>query len=322
MELPEIRCILPISGKELLFKTITTTQQKAIVKAFEKEDNILAEHVFDSILRECCLTSNFNPHELYSFDRHYILIQLRIESVKEDFLIDTNCPSCNAEYEAEFDLSEFDFLSLINSDNEREIKITESVSIRIDFPKRKSEIELSNLARKVTKSKTLKIKEGSFLSNDFYMPYYASHIKSVIIKNEEDVIEESPSLEEITSILENLSPMDFEKVKESINGTYDIKDVGFNCNCKPCKAFYEHSMNWNEFFYRTMIGDINFQAIFQEIGTLCFSEQIGFVKEDIENMAPFERQGYIDYFSALMKEQKKKMEEETKNQGSQSHNSL
>jgi hypothetical protein len=43
-----------------------------------------------------------------------------------------------------------------------------------------------------------------------------------------------------------------------------------------------------------MRGDASFMVVFQEIFNICMVKELSFTKEDVENLPPFERQGYTE----------------------------
>jgi hypothetical protein len=64
----------------------------------------------------------------------------------------------------------------------------------------------------------------------------------------------------------------------------------------------------DEFFYNVMRGDESFFGVYQQILFFGLTQGVSFTKEDVENMPPFERTGYIE----MIKQHFKDMEEERK----------
>ena len=93
-EIPDISYVLPGTGEEIFMRPFTTKEQKAILKAMEKEDHILLSEAFDQLLRNCVTNKDFNPDKLLAKDRECLLIKLRQESVKDDYTHNWECPSC------------------------------------------------------------------------------------------------------------------------------------------------------------------------------------------------------------------------------------
>jgi hypothetical protein len=66
-----------------------------------------------------------------------------------------------------------------------------------------------------------------------------------------------------------------------------------------------------------MRGDTSFMVVFQEIFNICMVKELSFTKEDIENMPPFERQGYIEMVKHYYDELEYQRQEEEKKQKEQ-----
>lgn len=309
MTCPEIRCVLPGTGEEIYLRNITTSQQKSIVKAYEKQDIILLEQIFDWLLKECVISETFDPLTLYNKDRQFLLMQLRLESVKGSYCIHTQCPWCDKKRELEYELDEFNFSDIISPVEEYTLKFNDNVSVVVGYITRQNDLEINQYIRAlggVTDS-------GEIDKNmtEFTYALGASCVRKVLVTCNGKVIEETPNFEEKLEFLSELSTTDSELLIDNVIEKNKIGDISFeiDCNNDECAYVYKDTEDWNTFFYKMMSGDINFEIIFNEIGTLCFSEQIGFIKKDVDNMPPFERQAYIDLFSGLMKEQERNMKQ-------------
>jgi hypothetical protein len=65
-----------------------------------------------------------------------------------------------------------------------------------------------------------------------------------------------------------------------------------------------------------MRGDESFFNVFQQIFFLGMTEELSWTKEDIENMPPFERLGYIEMVRQHYKDlEEKRKEQEQRNKG-------
>lgn len=66
-----------------------------------------------------------------------------------------------------------------------------------------------------------------------------------------------------------------------------------------------------------MRGDSSFMVVFQEIFNICMVKELTFTKEDVENLPPFERHGYIEmvqHYYDEMEFQRQEAEKKRKNE--------
>jgi hypothetical protein len=66
-----------------------------------------------------------------------------------------------------------------------------------------------------------------------------------------------------------------------------------------------------------MRGDTSFMVVFQEIFNLAIIKELSFTKEDIENLPPFERQGYtemVQHYYDEIEHHRKKAEQKAKSE--------
>jgi hypothetical protein len=302
----ELRCILPVSRDEYYFSLILTKHQKIIVKTYEKQDYILLEKIFDELIIELCV-SDIDPSSLYVRDRQYILLMLRLESIKPDYPIEKVCtnPVCEREIETNVGFSEYPFEDMMEKIEKQKVLIANGqIELELDMMTRAGEERITEYVRKITNTSDYdyEVNTDALSNSEFVYAICASHITSVSMGGRV----ETPTFDEKVKMLESLSPQEFSEIREVSLG-YTLNDeIAFDYRCIFCNSKYEEKMTWQTFFYSFMLSNINYEGIFMEIGSLCFSDQINFIKNDIDEMPPFERQGYIDYFSGLIKEQEAK----------------
>ncbi len=61
-----------------------------------------------------------------------------------------------------------------------------------------------------------------------------------------------------------------------------------------------------------MMGGTTFFTVYQEIFAMCINKFLSFTKQDIEDMPPFERTGYLDMLTDYMEEYKEMLEQANK----------
>jgi len=61
-----------------------------------------------------------------------------------------------------------------------------------------------------------------------------------------------------------------------------------------------------------MMGETTFFMVYQEIFSLCMNKFLSFTKQDIEELPPFEREGYIEMLKDYMEEYNEQIEKTQK----------
>ncbi len=65
------------------------------------------------------------------------------------------------------------------------------------------------------------------------------------------------------------------------------------------------------FFYSVMMGDETFFNVYRQILDICMVKDLSFTKEDIDEMPPFERMGYVEMIKEHLEEQENKAKQES-----------
>jgi hypothetical protein len=259
-DIPEIRYVLPGSQEELLLRPFTTKEQKAILKAIEKEDQILIGEAFDNLLKQCVISDKFKPETLLAKDRECLLIKLRQESVKESFSHAWKCEECGRENKKQISIEELKFKEVVEgSIKTKEIELDNyDCKLVLGNTTREDEKNILSFAKRNSGIKSKEISQTEILSGA-----YASVIKGFktteekIVKNEagEEIKEEQEKLVELSfadrmSIFDSLSVSDKNKIK----GFFDeLEEYGYDLNlgtqtCTGCSAQSEQELEWMVFF--------------------------------------------------------------------------
>jgi len=261
-EIPEISYELPGSKEQLLLRPFTTKEQKAILKAIEKEDQILVGEAFDQLLRKCVINKGFKPEKLFSKDRECLLIKLRQESVKDEYVYHWKCKECGEANKRLINLNDIDFSALVEGGiKEKEITLENYDSILVlGISTREDEKNILSHAKRNSGPEGI-ISEAEILNGAYACVIKGLKIKEKkIVKDEngnEDIEEKEQlmkvSFEDRIKILESLSPDEKKKIKDFFD---EIEEYGYDLAlndvvCGSCgHEEEEHEMDWISFFTR------------------------------------------------------------------------
>jgi hypothetical protein len=243
-EVPEIKFTIPSSGEDIFLRPFTTREQKAILKAIEKEDQVLMNEAFDTLITNCVITKGFNVDTLLTKDRDALLIELRKESVSEDFSYNWQCNSCEYNNSGSMSLSKLKFKKL------KDKKKLEKVIELVDRP---IKLSLKLPSRKFEK---LLFKQVSATTKDPSAVDLMNYTLAISIQKLEIVDEDGKATEmelqfnDRINILEEMHMDDKKKIEEFLKG---IEAYGYDLNigeksCKECEKTTEVELNWSDFF--------------------------------------------------------------------------
>ena len=264
VEVPDGRFVLPGSQEEIFFKPFTTADQKAMLKSMEKRDYELIQECFDKVLKKCVVNEDFEPTKLYKQDREALLIELRRNSVKEEYNHTWICKNmindpeddwapekkCGYENKEMILLKDLDYEDLNEKLKTVKIKMTSyNISLVIGNTTRLDE----KLIYKYTKDNSKDMKKGTKSTSELLLATIASTIKSIEFPPKEEGGEirliENPDFEDKIGILNKLSVDDRNKIISEIDKQ---EKCGFNLKytfgCKSCKHESEHVLDWMYFF--------------------------------------------------------------------------
>ena len=240
-EVPEIKFTIPSTEEVIYLRPFTTREQKAILKAIEKEDLQLMNEAFDSLIKACVITKGFNVDELLTKDRDALLIELRKESVKDDFSFNWECKKCEHKNEDSMSLNKLKF---------KKLKKKENLMMELELSDRPLKLKLQLPTRKFEKMLFTHLK-GDISAVDVMNITLAISICSVIVKDEEGNPQEiEPTFKERVEILDEVCIDDKKKIENFLKG---IEAYGYDMNigkrnCAECDKENEVELNWSDFF--------------------------------------------------------------------------
>jgi hypothetical protein len=252
-EVPQIKFVLPGSGEEVYMRPFTTKEQKAILKAMEKEDAELIGEAFDALITSCVLNEGFDVNTLYSKDRDAILIKLREESVKDEFKYKWTCEGekCNNETEETTTLGQLNFIKLSNQGIEKtiDLKNRKGVSLVLGMINRGDEKAMLSYVKKNSQGIKDGISKIELMNGAFASAIKAMVITEVVDGKEQKTVFKDLSFNDKVGIIDDIHMDDKKQVQDFLSG---IEKFGFDMDikvtCKKCGKVQEHSIEWVSFF--------------------------------------------------------------------------
>jgi hypothetical protein len=265
-DVPEIRYVLPGSKEEILMVPFTTKEQKALLKAIEKEDQYLIQEALDQILRNCVVTPNFNPDKLLSRDRECLLIELSKNTVVDVVEHKWTCDNekCGHVNNLVINLNTLKYeepnVKSINS------KVIELEGFEVNGEKLK--VKLSNLTRyeekKIFQTGKKGGEEGSLSQADLVDATFASVIRYVeetkkeqvanedgVVKDVERKVFREIKFDERLKIYSMFGLEDKKQIEEFFN---ELEEYGYDlvvdkeAKCDKCDSKKEVKLDWVDFF--------------------------------------------------------------------------
>lgn len=245
-EIPDIKFTIPSTGEDIFLRPFTTREQKVILKAMEKEDQLLINEAFDHLIKNCVITKGFKVDDLLTKDRDALLIELRKESVRDDFSFNWKCNHCDNVNSENMSLDKLKFNKLKDKKSlTKDIKLSDrDIIFRLELPTRKFEKMLFKYVSNGTKEVS---------AVDVLNTTLAVSISKLIIPPKDDEVsskELDVDFKTRISMLEEMSIDDKKKIEDFLQG---IESYGYDLNvgkkvCKQCSESTEVELNWSDFF--------------------------------------------------------------------------
>jgi hypothetical protein len=229
-EIPDIKFKIPSTGEDIFLRPFTTREQKGVLKAIEKEDQVLINEAFDKLIKNCVLTEGFKVEDLLTKDRDILLIELRKESVKDDVTYHWKCPKCEFVNSSKVSLKELKFKKLKDKRKlTKDIKLSDrDISLRLQLPSIKFERMILNHIGKVEKDKVSAV--------DMLNTTLAVSISKMLVHPKDDNeshTEMNIDFKDRISILEEMCIDDKKKIEKFLEGI-DVYGYDLNIGKKSC----------------------------------------------------------------------------------------
>jgi hypothetical protein len=258
-EVPDSKFTLPGSGQDIYFVPFTTKDQKALLKSMEKEDYELVQEAFDTILKKCVTNDGFDPKSLYPKDREALLVELRKESVNQEYTHSWVCQNevdelnedgevigkkiCGTENSIGVSLDDLNLKSLGVNQLKKTVELDDKQGchLLLDMAKRRDEIQVMAYTKKNSNG----VKGLS--KTELLYATLASFIEGIKIGDEES---KDLSLEDRISIIDDLTIRDRNKIQDFLT---ELEGHGYDltldkCVCKSCGHVKEETLEWVYFF--------------------------------------------------------------------------
>lgn len=216
-DFPKYSVVIPSSEKKVQFRPFLVKEQKILLMALESQDQEQIVSGLIDILKGCVYDTDINT--LTMFDLEYLFTQIRSKSVGETSKIALKCSKCDEPNVVEVKLDEIK-LNKVKVDSK--IKISDQYVIEMKYP---------------TLGKLTTDPEAMFAKRDTRTEALYDMIVQCLyaLKTEEEVILfENESRQEIDTFLESLTTEQFDKIANFVlripTLTYDI-----DFTCEHCQ---------------------------------------------------------------------------------------
>lgn len=213
---------LPSTGEELTYRPFLVKEEKILMMAMQGGETTDIVRALRQIIASC-VTSNIDTLGLPTFDLEYIFLQLRARSVGE--IIDINysfeeeiCEKTGNTCQFKTQINIDDIQVEHNKEHKDLVDITDSIKVKLNYPKIEDSIELSNLDGKNVVDATFKMIRNSI---EYIM-------EGVEIYKASDHTEQ-----ELDEFLNSLSSSQFMKIQKFFDTMPKLKKqvIGICGNC-------------------------------------------------------------------------------------------
>ncbi len=211
---PVYTLTVPSTGKQVKYRPFLVKEEKALLIAYQSEDEIIMVDTIKSIIGDC-VNGDINVDELATFDVEYIFTQIRAKSVGEMVTLIFPCDTCTdekARAPVTFDLTKLkvDF----PQGHTNKIALFGDVGIKLKYP----DMSILDKIRNVEQSDVEQVFDVIVNCIDF------------IYTSDEVFSAKDQTREELMQFLEQLTPEQFGNVQAFFETMPRIKqDVEYDC---------------------------------------------------------------------------------------------
>lgn len=237
---------IPSLEREVLFREITTAQQKKLVKSVIDSPVFNTEFIFTlrEIIRENCTDASVDVDSLTIYDKLIIAITMRSMSVSNDLQVNLKCEVCGAEQKIQIKLNEL--LSSIKDkiNIKSEDVITDennNFKIHCKIPNILTEFKLENEFRKNTKLKIDDEKELRETLGNVFISEIVKFVSKIEVRNNDtgDLVEINLEDMNFTNRVKLIEKLNIKLMKKIIDFIFNIKQefdkivlVKSKCTCE------------------------------------------------------------------------------------------
>lgn len=253
---------VPSLNREVLFREMTTAQQKKLVKSVIDSPVFNTEFIFAlrEIIRENCTDTSINVDELTIYDKLIIAVTMRSMSVSNELNLNLKCESCEKiqPYQVKLDALLNVIKDTVNLKTE-DIITDENNTFRIHckIPNISTEFKLESEFRKNTK---LKIEDESELRETLGNVFISEIVKyinklEVLDKDSGNMIEIDLETLNFANRVKLIEKINIKLMKKVIDFIFNIKKefdkivlVKANCNCNSSSVLSQRFSIDSNFF--------------------------------------------------------------------------
>lgn len=237
----EFEKTLPGSKQTVRFKPITTKLLKKLLVYDNTTDQEIAENALDDIIVNSVISpSDFKIDDLFLQDRFSLLFEIRKKSKGESYEFDFKCDKCQGQVKQVVDLNSFKEIQL-PAKYEKDIKISDSLTVEVDFITRAQQKEVYSFVKKIENSLVHKNQKLGELS----LGVLARSIRAVKSGKDKD---ENISLEDAVYLLDSLPESKLEDFKKWFEVNHFGPVMKFTKRCFHCGHEEEIDVPLTEFF--------------------------------------------------------------------------
>ena len=130
---PTYELEIPSTKKKIRYRPFLVKEEKILIIAMESQSDTEIENAVKDVLSTCILTKGVKVDTLSTFDIEYLFLNIRGKSVGEDVEVLVTCPDDdNTKVPVRINLD--DIKIIIHDDHKRDIKLDDSLSMRMRYP--------------------------------------------------------------------------------------------------------------------------------------------------------------------------------------------
>jgi hypothetical protein len=137
---PSYTLEIPSIKKEVKYRPFLVKEEKILIIAMESEDPKQIAEAVKTVISNCVLTRGIKVEELSTFDIEYLFLNIRGKSVGETVDVLITCPD-DEKTQVPVSINLDDIKVNISEDHSRDIKLDDSLTLRMKYPSMKEFIK-------------------------------------------------------------------------------------------------------------------------------------------------------------------------------------
>ena len=131
---------IPSLKKEIKYRPFLVKEEKILIIALESEDSKQIADAVKNVISNCILTKGIKVDQLATFDIEYLFLNIRGKSVGENVDVLITCPD-DGKTQVPVSISLDDIKIIIGEDHSRDIKLDDTLTMRMKYPSMKEFIK-------------------------------------------------------------------------------------------------------------------------------------------------------------------------------------